>query len=149
MDQRPLQRVPVGYFLSHKTLKIPSSINKPFPGSKIVGKTEQEKMPEISNRCWLVNIATASASWSIILMSASSPSKQTHYWPCRFDAVDFYRKFSFHHAIQFRPVERFAMRSLRRSKRLDNVEAEFHFPWQNISASVNCKISFSRPIKWS
>ena len=36
-----------GYFLSHRTLKIPSSINKPVPGSKIVGKTEQEKMHEI------------------------------------------------------------------------------------------------------
>ena len=28
----------VGYFLSHSTLKIPSSINKPVSGSKIVEK---------------------------------------------------------------------------------------------------------------
>ena len=49
------------------------------------------------------------------------------------------RIFSFYHAIQF-PVERFAMRSLGRSKRLDNEEAEFHFPWQTISPAVNCKI---------
>ena len=46
-----LCKVRVGYFLSHRTLKIPSSINKPVPGSKIVGKTEQEKMREISNHC--------------------------------------------------------------------------------------------------
>ena len=39
MDQRPLlERVWVGYFLSHRILKIPSSINKPVSGSKIVGK---------------------------------------------------------------------------------------------------------------
>ena len=84
-----------GYFLSHRTLKIPSSINKPVPGSKTVGKTEQEKMHEFSNHCWLVNISNASAIWTIILMSASSPCKQTHYWPCRFDAVDLYTKFFF------------------------------------------------------
>ena len=85
----------IWYFLSHRTLKIPSSINKPTPGSKIVGKTEQDKMHEFSNHCWLVNISTASTTWTIILMSASSPCKQTHYWPCRFDAVDFYRNFFF------------------------------------------------------
>ena len=84
-----------GYFLSHRTLKIPSSINKPVPGSKIVEKTEQEKMHEFSNHCWLVNISTASTTWTIILMSASSPCKQTHYWPCRFDAVDLYTNFFF------------------------------------------------------
>ena len=41
---RPLlERVWVRYFLSHRTLKIPSSINKPVSGSKIVGKTERKK----------------------------------------------------------------------------------------------------------
>ena len=128
-----------GYFLSHRTLKIPSSINKPVPCSKIVGKTEQEKMHEFSNHCCLVNVSTASATWTIILMSASSPCNRRiidrvglMLWICT-------GIFSFHHAIQF-PVERFAMRSLRRSKRLDNEEAEFHFPWQTISPAVNCKI---------
>ena len=43
MDQRLLERVWVGYFLSHRTLKIPSSINKPVSGSKMVGKTERKK----------------------------------------------------------------------------------------------------------
>ena len=57
MDQRLLERVWVGYFLSHRTLKIPWSINKPVSGSKIVGKTYiSEKKRVISNRGWLVNI---------------------------------------------------------------------------------------------
>ena len=38
-----------------------------------------------------------------------------------------YRNSSFHRAIWFRPVERIATRFLPHSKRLDNVEAEFHF----------------------
>ena len=38
-----------GLFLSNMTLKIPSSLNKPVPCSKIVGKTEREKMRESSN----------------------------------------------------------------------------------------------------
>ena len=48
MDQRPLQRVWVGYFLSHRTVKIPSSINKPVQSCKIQGKWSEKKR-EISN----------------------------------------------------------------------------------------------------
>ena len=54
-------------FLSNMTLKIPSSLNKPVPCSKIVGKTEREKMCESSNYDWLVIISTVSATWPIIL----------------------------------------------------------------------------------
>ena len=43
MTQRPLERVWIGYFLSHRTLEIPSSINKPVPGSKIVGKWSEKR----------------------------------------------------------------------------------------------------------
>ena len=43
-------------FLSNMTLKIPSSLNKPVPYSKIVGKTEREKMRQSSNHDWLVII---------------------------------------------------------------------------------------------
>ena len=43
-------------FLSNMTLKIPSSLNKPVPCSKIVGKTEREKMRQSSNHDWLVII---------------------------------------------------------------------------------------------
>ena len=39
-----------------------------------------------------------------------------------------YRNFSYHHAIQFGPVERIATRFLPHNKRLDNMEAEFHLP---------------------
>ena len=38
-----------------------------------------------------------------------------------------YSNSSFYRAIRFRPVERIAMRFLPHSKRLDNIEAEFHF----------------------
>ena len=55
MDQRPLERVWVGYFLFHRTLKIPSSVNKPVPGSKILGKWSERKR-EILNHGWLVNL---------------------------------------------------------------------------------------------
>ena len=55
MDQRPLQRVSVGYILSHRTLKTPSSINKPVPSFKIVGKWSEKKR-EISNNGPLANI---------------------------------------------------------------------------------------------
>ena len=58
------------------------------------------------------------------LMSASSPCEQTHTRACPFAAVDSYGHFSFHHAIQFHPVEHIATRSLPPySKRLAEVEA--------------------------
>ena len=38
-------------------------------------------------------------------MSASSPSEQKHARACPFATVADYRHFSFHHAIQFHPVE--------------------------------------------
>ena len=45
-------------------------------------------------------------------MSAFSPCKQTHSWPCTFDAVDQLQDFSFHYAIRFCPVERIVTRGL-------------------------------------
>ena len=61
MGQGPLQRDKwlgcCGVILSHKTPKIPSSLNKPVPrGSKIVGETEREKKGRSSNHDWLVII---------------------------------------------------------------------------------------------
>ena len=57
-------------------------------------------------------------------MSASSPCEKKHARACPFAAVDSYGHFSFHHAIQFHPVERIATRSLPPySKRLAEVEA--------------------------
>ena len=50
MDQRLLERVWVGYSLSHRTLKILLSINKPVSGSKIVGKTERKKALNFESR---------------------------------------------------------------------------------------------------
>ena len=51
-------------FLSNMTLKIPSSLNKPVPCSKIVGKTEREKMRQSSNHDWLVIIFYCIRSWT-------------------------------------------------------------------------------------
>ena len=45
---KAFERVWVGYFLSHGTPKIPSSINEPVPGSKILGKWSEKKR-EMSN----------------------------------------------------------------------------------------------------
>ena len=111
MDQRPLQRVWVGYFLSHRTLKIPSSINKPVPSSKIAGKWSEKKR-EISNHGWLVNI--------FYRISYIDYHFNVCFFPVQTDAfLDrvllmfwiSYRNFSFH-AIRFRPVERIATRYL-------------------------------------
>ena len=140
MDQRPLQRVWVGYFLSHRTLKIPSSINKPVQSCKIQGKWSEKKC-EISKHGWLVNIF-----YSISFMDY-------HFNLCLFfpranrrilDRVRLmlwisHRNFSFHYAIRFRPVrERISKRSLPHRKRLDNMEAEFHFPFETFPPVVNC-----------
>ena len=52
------------FFLSSMILKIPSSLNKPVPCSKIVGKTEREKMRQSSNHDWLVIIFYCISSWT-------------------------------------------------------------------------------------
>ena len=124
MDQRPLQRVWVGYFHFHRTLKVPSSINKPVPGSKMMGKTERQKARNFE--IWL-------ASENFLLHQLRANRRILDR--VRFMLWIFYRNFSFHHAIQFRPVERIATTSLPHSKRLDKT-----FPLQS-TAKLNSSVS--------
>ena len=132
MDQRLLEGVWVGYFLSHRTLKIPSSINKPVSGSKIVGEKERKKGLDFES--WLTSEhfllhQLHGLSFCLLL---PRPNRRI------LDRVRLmlwfsYRNFSYRHAIRFGPVERIATRLLPHSKRLDNMEAEFHLPH-----AVNC-----------
>ena len=48
-----VERVWVGYFLSYGRLKIPSRINKPVPGSKVVGKWNEKKKRNFES--WLTS----------------------------------------------------------------------------------------------
>ena len=83
MDQRLLERVWVGYSLSHRTLKIPSSINKPVPGSKIVGKTERKKA--LNFESWLTSepvfycISYMNYHFNVCLFSVQTDSFLTVY----------------------------------------------------------------------
>ena len=84
----------VSFFLSHRTPKIPASLNKSALGSKIVGKGVEKKRVKvrIMADCW--RFFTASATWPIIFMSASFPCEQKHTWACPFAAANvFYRLF--------------------------------------------------------
>ena len=132
MDQRPLERVWVGYFLCHRTLKIPLSINKRVSGSKIVGKTERKKALNFESWFTSEHFLLHQLHWTIILMSASSLCKQTHSDRFRLMLWISYRNFSYHHAIRLGPVERIAARFLPHSKRLDDAEAEFHLPYSQL-----------------
>ena len=123
-------------FLSYRTPKIPSSLNKHVPrGPKIVGETEREKGAKVRIMTDWRSFSTASATWTIILMSASSPCEQKHTRTCQFAAVDSYRHFSFHYAIEFHPVVRISTRPMPHGKRLAKVEAipfptsKKHFQW--------------------
>ena len=140
MDQRPLQRVWVGYFLSHRTLKIPSSINKLVQRCKIQGKWSEKKC-EISNHDWLVNIfyRISFMDYHFNFLSIFPPANRRILDRVRLMLWISHRNFSFHYAIRFRPVrERISKRSLPHRKRLDNIEAEFHFPFKTLPAVVNC-----------
>ena len=129
MDQRLLERVWVGYFLYYRTLKIPSSIDKPVSaGSKIVGKTERKLAPNfeswLPSEHFLLHQLHGLSFQCLLLLRASRRIV---------DRVGLmlwisYRNFSYHHAIRFGLVESIAARFLPHSKRLDNVEAEFHLP---------------------
>ena len=146
MDQRLLERVWVGYFLSHRTLKIPSSINELVSGSKMVGKTEQKKRL-ISNHVWLVKIFYC-ISYMDYQMS-TSPCKQTHSWPCTYDAVDQLQEFFFSLRDPVSSCWTHRDDSLAHSKRLDNMEAECHF---HVLKNFSCRQLlnlFFRLIKWS
>ena len=114
----------VGYFLSHSTLKIPSSINKPVSGSKIVEK----KKRLISSHGWLVNILYCISymgyHFNVCFSSVQTDAFLTVYvWCCGLVS------FLWHHAIRFHgSVESIATRFLPHRKRLDNVDAEFFLP---------------------
>ena len=135
MDQRLLERVWVGYFLSHRTLKIPSSIKKPVPGSKIVRKWS-EKKGEILNHVWLVKTFNCISHMDYHVNTCFSPVQTDAFLP-RVHLMLWisYRNFSFHNAIRFRPVEHIATRSLPHSKRLDNME---HFVTSQLLEVATC-----------
>ena len=48
-----VEKVWEGHFLSYGRLKLPSSINKPVPGSKVVGKWNEKKSRNFES--WLTN----------------------------------------------------------------------------------------------
>ena len=114
-------------FLSHRTdtQNSLSPNHKPVPrGCKIVGKTEWEKKCESSNHDWLVITFYWIRYMNNHFHVWSSPCKQKHTRTWSFTAVDFYWQFSFHHAIQFHPIEHISTRSMpAHSKRLPKVEA--------------------------
>ena len=118
MHQRPLERVSVGYFLSHRTIKIPSSINKPVPGSKIVNKWS-EKKHEILNHIFYC-ISYVEYHFNVCFFPVQTDAFLTVYsfWCCGLVTG----MFSFRHTIRFCPVERIAKRSLPHRKILDNME---------------------------
>ena len=114
---RPLERVSVGYFLSHRTIKIPSSINKPVPGSTIVNKWS-EKKHEILNHIFYC-ISYVEYHFNVCFSPVQTDAFLTVYvWCCGLVTG----MFSFRHAIRFCPVERIAKRSLPHRKILDNME---------------------------
>ena len=125
MDQRLLERVCVGYCLSHRTLKIPSSINKPVSGSKIVGKTKRKKALNfescLTSEHFLLHQLRGLSSRLLLILANRRILERV-----RLMLWISYRNFSYHHAIRLGPVERIATRFLPHSKRLDNMEAEFY-----------------------
>ena len=58
-----------------------------------------------------------------------------------------YRNFSFHHAIRFRPVKGIVTRVLPYSKRLDNLEAEFHFHVKTFPLKSCSKIRYPAHVR--
>ena len=138
-------------FLSHRNLNIPSSLNNPVLASKVVGKTEREKLKFQS---WLTNDNQfyCAATWTIIFMSASSLCEQKHTLACPFSECCGFLQ-PFYHAIHFHPVERIATRSMPHTKRLANVEA-IPFPTSKLfqstafSNSPPHKLTFSLVRKW-
>ena len=125
------------FFLSHWTLKIRSSINKPVSGSKILEKWNVKKR-EISNHGWLENIFYCinqmDYHFNVFFFLVQTDAFLTVYIWCRGLVTEFF----FQSCDWFRAVERIAARSLPHSKRLDNMEAKFHFPCQKISPAVKC-----------
>ena len=120
MDQS-LWRVCVGYFLLHRTFKIPSGINKPVSGSKIVGKTERKQALN-SNHGWLVNILYCinylDYQFNVCFFSVPQNRRildrvRLMLWCCGLGAGFVF----YHHAIRFGSVELIASRFLPHSKR--------------------------------
>ena len=158
------------FFLSHGTPKIPSSLNKPVPGSKIAGKAKRGKSARVRIMVDLWQFSSASATRTILSFqghiifpnlpaSKKLPEEQILRGAgplgalalflhadrniaerVRLLPVDFYRHFSFHHAIQFHPVERIATRSMPHTRQLANVEA-IPFPTSKHFQSID-KFSF-------
>ena len=145
MDQRPLQRVWVGYFLSHMTLKIPSSINKPVQSCKIVGKWS-EKKHEISNHGWLGNIFYCISFMDYHFDVSFSPVQTdvfltVYVWCCGLVTGIFL-------FIMWSGFVLFVNVSLRilchTANDLIIWKPEFHFPCQNISPKSTAK--FNSPV---
>ena len=121
------ERVWVRYFLSHRTLKIPSIINRPVSGSKIVGKTERKKAVNfdswLTSEHFLLPQLHGKSFQFVLLLRASRRILDR----VRLMLWISYIIFSFHLAILFRPVERIATNFLSHSKRLGNMKDEFYF----------------------
>ena len=83
------------FFLSHGTPKIPSSLNKPVPGSKIAGKAKRGESARVRIMVDLWQFSSASATWTCIFTSSSSPCQQNRSWACPFAARGFLLAFFF------------------------------------------------------
>ena len=99
-------------------------LSKPVPGSKIERGEEARKKArwfELWLTCdnfLLHRLHELSYSCPLLLYDDRNIAARVRLLP-----VDFYRYFSFHHAIQFHPVECIATRSMPHCRRLANVEA--------------------------
>ena len=136
----------VGFFLTCRAPKIPSSLNKPVLDYNIKGKRARKKARKFES--WLTSDhfllhQLHELSFSCpLLFHANRIAK--HTWACPFAAVDFFHRL-FYRGIQFHPVGHIATRSMSHTKRLTNVEA-IPFPTSKCFQSA---AKFNSPASWN